>query len=501
MIPQNTFVILKTLQKDDLKKLNNFINSPYHNTNKALITLFNELNKFHPQYSNPKLTYEYLYKKLYPENKFSDRTIKNRLTEFSQLLRNFLAQERLKKSPRINEKLLIQELQKRRSFVLSNKNVQWSKKRNSENPKICPDFFLHQYDMEELFHYNSLQLSDVQKYEKIGFSARKAAPLIAFFFSTYFVHLSEHITYNQTTNFNNSDNNNILDEFAKSFDSKAFMNYLEKTDDKYFIYIKAYYLTYKIKIDKDVTGVYRELKKIFIDHASEFEETDTYMLWAVLGETLYLKLIPQDVAHYRREVFELNDYFLKLNIYPARNEEYFTTQVFENIFAAAIICNEYEWSENFIIKYGQMLHPETRENQVNYCLGVLNFKLKKYEKSLEHIGKVNYSDIIMKINLRFYTLLNYIEMKHYESALSLIDSSKHFSSSNEKIPKFLLGHINTSLRVFKRIILAEAGVKELDYTVLEEAKKAQRFFQKSYAMEKMKVIFEKQERNFSHFKG
>ena len=96
MIPLNTFEILKTLQKEDLKNFDNFINSPYHNSNKALIALYNSLRKFHPHYSAEKLSYEYLYKKLYPGKKFSERTIKNRLTEFAQLLRDFLVNERSK---------------------------------------------------------------------------------------------------------------------------------------------------------------------------------------------------------------------------------------------------------------------------------------------------------------------------------------------------------------------------------------------------------------------
>ena len=137
------------------------------------------------------------------------------------------------------------------------------------------------------------------------------------------------------------------------------------------------------------------------------------MLWAVLCETLYLKLIPADLS-FKREVFELNDYFLKLGVYPNEDEEYFVPQVFENVFAAAVIEREFEWSENFINKYGPTLHPNVRQNQINYCLGVLNFKTKKYEKSLEHLSKVEQCDINMKINLRFYTLVNYIEMKHYE---------------------------------------------------------------------------------------
>ncbi|MBS1492472.1 MAG: hypothetical protein JST55_03115 [Bacteroidetes bacterium] len=495
MIPINTFEILKTFKKADFKSFSDFINSPYHNSNKVLIKLFEEIKKFSPEYSHEKLTYQLLYKKLYPGKTFSERTIKNRLTEFSQLLRSFLANERLKYDENGYYKLLITELQKRKCFSLSNKVVLSNKKKLSES-KISPDYFMHMHVLEEAFHYNSLQLSEVEVYERMEFSSRKAEPIISHFFSTFFVHLSEHITFNETTNFNNK-KNNILNEFVKTINPDSFIQYLESTNNKYFPYLKAYYLTYRIKVDEDTLPIYKELKSIFLKHGAEFEETDTYMLWAVLCETLYLKLIPADLS-FKKEVFELNDYFLKLGIYPNANEEYFVPQVFENIFSAAVIEKEFGWAEKFIEKYGPTLHPNIQNNQVNYCLGVLNFKLKKYEKSLEHISKVNYSDIIMKINLRFYTLLNYIEMKHYESALSLIDSAKHFTSSNEKIPKYLHEHMNTSLKIFKKIILSEAEVKELDYSVLKEAQEAKRFFQKSYAIEKIKSILAKQERKPKH---
>lgn len=376
--------------------------------------------------------------------------------------------------------------------MLSNKTIQTSLNKN-EAMKISPEFFIHKYACEEAFHYNSLQLSDVQKSERISFAEHKAEPLIAYFFSTFFVILSEHITHTEMTNFKVKQRG-VIDEFIKTINAEEFIDYLGKTGYKYFPYIKAYYLTYKIKADKNIAGVYKELKEIFMKHATEFEETDTHMLWSVLCETLYLRLIPHDVPRYRREIFELNDYFLNLNVYPKKDEEYFTPQVFENIFSSAILAVEYEWAENFINKYGKLLHPDAGENQVNYCLGVLNFKLKKYEKSLDNFSKVKYSDIITKINLRFYTLLNYIEMKHYESALSLIDSAKHFTDSNEKVPKFLTGFMTTSLKIFKKIILAEAGVKELDPSVLKEAMEAKRFFQKSFAIGKIKLLLEKQER-------
>ncbi|MBS1514242.1 MAG: hypothetical protein JSS63_04395 [Bacteroidetes bacterium] len=489
MLPANTVEILKTFSKNDIKNFGDFISSPYHNSNKILIQLYKELLKFHPEYSDKKLSYELIYQKLYPKKKFSDRTIKNRLTEFSQELRNFLAYERLKKNENDYYKLLMLELQKRKCFSLSNKAILMNKKKLG-GLKISPDYFMHKQILEETFHYNTLQLSEEGMYERMEFSSRKAEPVIAHFFSTFFVLLSEHITHNEITTFRNKEND-ILFEFAKSINPEGFIKFLEKNKSKYLPYIKAYFLTYKIKITNEPLQVYKELKSLFLKHATDFDATDAYMLWAVLCETLYLKLIPADLS-FKREVFELNDYFLKLGVYPNEDEEYFVPQVFENVFAAAVIEREFEWSENFINKYGPTLHPNVRQNQINYCLGVLNFKTKKYEKSLEHLSKVEQCDINMKINLRFYTLVNYIEMKHYESALSLIDSMQHFSSANEKIPKYLLAHMKDSIKIFRKIILSLAGVKILDYSILAEAQNTKRFFQKAFALEKINHILARQ---------
>lgn len=146
----------------------------------------------------------------------------------------------------------------------------------------------------------------------------KPSRLFLIFFPHSSVHLSEHITYDETTNFNNK-KNNILNEFVKTINPDSFIDYLEKSKNKYFPYLKAYYLTYRIKVEKDILPVYKELKSIFLNHGAEFEETDTYMLWAVLCETLYRKLIPSDLS-FKREVFELNKYFLNLGIYPNENE-------------------------------------------------------------------------------------------------------------------------------------------------------------------------------------
>ena len=76
MINSEAITLLKTLSPKELKKFRDFLNSPYHNKNKKLCEIFQELRKYCPSFSGRNFTKERLYKKLYKKEKYSDNTMK-----------------------------------------------------------------------------------------------------------------------------------------------------------------------------------------------------------------------------------------------------------------------------------------------------------------------------------------------------------------------------------------------------------------------------------------
>ncbi len=116
------------------------------------------------------------------------------------------------------------------------------------------------------------------------------------------------------------------------------------------------------------------------------------------------------------------------------------------------------------------------------------FQQKKYEESIEYLSKVKFHQVYEKINVRFYYLMNYIELKSYQSAISMLNSIRQFYLESKEIPEMFAVLIENSLRFFREIIRVEENNKKLDYSILKEAQNAGRYYQKQYILAKMEKL-------------
>ena len=107
------FKILQTLSAEELKSFEQWLSSPWCNTNKNLVKLLHAVTKYHPNYDHPKLTKERLFKKILPNGKFSDRRMNNLLSEGYLAAERFLIFQNLTQNRNLQNDLLTQELQNR----------------------------------------------------------------------------------------------------------------------------------------------------------------------------------------------------------------------------------------------------------------------------------------------------------------------------------------------------------------------------------------------------
>src|SRR5262245_14354555 len=99
--------ILKTFSKEEMKEFEKFVCSPYHNTGKNCMPLIKQLQKFYPEFESDVLTYENLYKKLYPGKKFNKQVMWNLTSAAEKMADEFIIHERLKKDEFTRFSLLI----------------------------------------------------------------------------------------------------------------------------------------------------------------------------------------------------------------------------------------------------------------------------------------------------------------------------------------------------------------------------------------------------------
>ncbi len=84
------FILLQSLSKKELKRLQDFLESPYFNKSALLVKLFGYLRKYHPEFQHPKLSKQSIHKFLQPDKKFNSKFVNDRFSDLSKLIERFL---------------------------------------------------------------------------------------------------------------------------------------------------------------------------------------------------------------------------------------------------------------------------------------------------------------------------------------------------------------------------------------------------------------------------
>jgi hypothetical protein len=131
-------------------------------------------------------------------------------------------------------------------------------------------------------------------------------------------------------------------------------------------------------------------------------------------------------------MFEIDNYRLKEGI-VFYHEGQIPKNIYKQIVINGIMLKEYKWVEKFMETYTQKLKPEFRKPMYGLCSSFLYFELKKYDRVLSSLSKIDNLDIRDKTLAKINLAKTYYETNDIEALLNLIDSSKHFLKNNESV--------------------------------------------------------------------
>ena len=474
--------LLKTLDKDELKRFESFIKSPFHNTNKIIVTIFDLIKKYAPEYEDKALHREQLFKKLYPGKSFSETSLRTRMSELTELIKKYFSFSHFEKDEFHSKLNIISELKIRKKYKLAEKYIleMMQKIENKRDAEI--DYYEKLNLVKELI--DVYRISKMKNYSK--YSIELGDSLFNFFYRELFVAVNE-ISYEKEV-FNFKSDYEVTEEFLKTFDVKNFLNKAKEKKYTHYPYLALFYYMYIARTDYGNEENFFNLKELTYEYHTNLSRLEKFNIWTALVNAINGGLRFKDIK-YIREAFELNRFFLELNIMPLEKGGYFYTSKFENIFTVAITCKEFDFAEKFAEENYKKLSPDEQENTINFCRAILQFYNKSYEKSLSTLNKVELSDVVIKMRVRMYYFMNYYETNSFESVNSLIDSFKHFLSENKDIPDMLANRAKLALYFAAKITAAKINNKKLDYAVYKEAKDEHaNFWSKDWFIEKMEEL-------------
>jgi hypothetical protein len=125
MLLKKLVEILKTFDKDELKKFKRFISSDYFNTNESIVKLFKLIAVFHPEFNadEKKFAPERLFREIYGQRKYDEKTFRYLLSSLYTMTEEFLAHSTFQSNKLEVKKAVIHNLIARRLHNHALKNL------------------------------------------------------------------------------------------------------------------------------------------------------------------------------------------------------------------------------------------------------------------------------------------------------------------------------------------------------------------------------------------
>ncbi|MBX7042859.1 MAG: hypothetical protein K1X85_08145 [Ignavibacteria bacterium] len=419
---------LKSFTPEELKRLGEFLNSPYFNKSKTLVKFYMELKKGYPDFSEEKITKEILYRKLFGEKEYNEQVMKNLISDLNRLCRDFLTVEITRADSFENRLNFLRQMIMRKTdpvFFSELKNFETELKKTSE---ISERNFYYLYQLEEAkisFHLERNQQPLV--FDKV---LRSGEYLILFFL----LHLTKTIS-NLNVNkqsFNAIYETNLPDVFFSNIQMEKVIDYMKENKIEYSYLAELYYYRVICNTHPFDEEYYFRFKKLLMESLEKLSRIEVYGLFNAL-ETFCMRKINTGEIKFINELFEIFSKEIDNGFYKYSETSPVTTMKFRNTYLSALTLKKFEWVENFIEQFSKDLVQPDRDAIIRIARAQIEFERGNFEKVLEGLADVSSDLFYLKIDIRNLTLMSYYELNYTESVLSGIDSYRHFLMGNRSL--------------------------------------------------------------------
>lgn len=482
MIKSSVIQILRTFTLAEVRRFEDFLNSPFHNTNENVIRLFRILKNYHPEYTNENLTREKLFKGIFGNKKFKEFHIRNLLSDLNIHAEKFLLYVHVNENF-TDERLIIEELNKRNIREAMEKRIRlMEKKLNSTKSKD------HDYYTNRVFIFEAKSFLMVDKTLTDNFRAEQMSSTIKLFMISIMEFYFYLIVEEQRV------------RIKHDFDFlKLMMSYFKNHTDDFKespLLLIFYHLLLSFFDKGNDEKYFFKSKELFSKHFSVLTKVDQKNIYSVL-QTYCINKIDDGFENYNKELLNILLEMLKFNVLSHKEKDVIDINLFRNILILCVTLKEVGILKKFIRDYIKFIEAESRSSVTAYSFAHLNYLQKNFEKCMEYCNKINFSDFLLTTNENLYfkndikklMLLSLYELNSLENALSLIDTHKHFIKNSklikDNIKKKYMNFLNNVNDLIKlRIQFDEYDAVKLKEKVLQ----TKELINKDWILEKLSQL-------------
>ena len=207
-------------------------------------------------------------------------------------------------------------------------------------------------------------------------------------------------------------------------------NYLENTPHDQHPSIAIYYQIFLTLTKENGEAHFEKLKQLLNIHFNRISPKEMkHMYLATLN--FCIRKVRKKEEKFVKEAFDL---FLRgIETRLLYENDHLSPWTFKNVVKLGLRLKQFDWTEQFILKYQNHLSEEFRQNALNYNLADLFYYKKDLGKALEYLQKVEYSDVFYALNSKEMLLKIYYEMNEEEALHNLLASFRIYLKRNKLI--------------------------------------------------------------------
>ncbi len=475
MFSDKLLSLLQSFSKIDLNRFEKYLSSPFFNENEDQLRLFHTLNLYIRDNTPDKkaLRKQEVWKKLFPKKTYNDTLLRRICSDMTQLALNFLALKSFKQKSLLSDTITLSAVNQPKLSKHFNGILRKVHSHQSNLSSRDVDFHYNSFQIEWSCHKNleflGKKRSNFKNFEKADYH------LDSFYILQKLKNYCEHLGYK-----------NIMPIDVEITLMPSFLAFVKASPFIEEASISAFFLVSEMLLDTEEEDYYFQLKKLLKNRQEEFGFEDIKLLYTHLRNYCIDTKINTGRSDYFRELFDLYKEQVRSGL--ILEDDLITPQNYKNIITVALHIKEFEWVEDFIQEYTDMLPPEDQDNDRNYNLAKVYFHKKDYEKVIEQLREVEYRKVIYSLGGKLMLLKTYFELDEFLALDSLIDSFRIYLRRSTKVPKEVKQQYLNVLRFTKRLATLPPGDRQSVSKIKEQVVACKALASKKWLLEKIAEI-------------
>lgn len=368
---------LKTFSEEDLKSFDQWLRSPWFNTNKNVPKLFEKLKKYYPDFDDSKLTKEKLFKQVLPNGKFSGRRMNNLLSEGYLAAERFLIFLNFSTNENLQRDLLTQELQNRHLEDWFFRDVQTEIDRLEAKPIKEWEDHLDLLRLHRRVYHHPNQNPRMQPGGQTIIKMGKQLDLVYLLEKAAII--NEKIFRNRIL----KDENHAIESELK--------NWLAASEGIEHITIKLYRIRFAYR-EETMLEQYFELRAVFLERYNELNEKEKkiHLISLLNDTTLFVKRRKLSIVE-QLPMLKLG-LSTKILLYKGK----LNINTYTIVIGASNFNKNFEFTNQFITNYTIKLNSQFQDDAKNWAITHTFYNQENYSKALDVLISYSFTSLFFK---------------------------------------------------------------------------------------------------------